>query len=240
MFHIKGWVKNSFCDWERKISTVLFLPGCNFRCPFCQNWRLVSSPDGFQDIPWQEIERYLREYREFLDGVTVTGGEPFFSPFINDLLEMLRSIGLPVKVDTNGTFPLKLEKALSDNLVSGVSMDVKTFFDVSAYSAVSGVNIDERVMGDIKKSVRILMGSSIEYEFRTTVVRTFHTSSEIKAIARDLVGARRYVLQGYRPSGVNPAFEGGTPYTPAELDEMRAMVASYFQECCVRHYGILS
>ncbi len=71
-YPIKGWVKNSFCDWEGKISTVIFLPGCNFRCPFCQNWDLVTKPESFASLDWETIKESFSTERNFIDGVVIT------------------------------------------------------------------------------------------------------------------------------------------------------------------------
>ena len=58
---VKGLVETSFCDWDGKISSVVFLPGCNFRCPFCQNGALVTDPDALPTVDLADITRYLEE-----------------------------------------------------------------------------------------------------------------------------------------------------------------------------------
>ncbi|MCX7705292.1 MAG: radical SAM protein, partial [bacterium] len=107
-YPIKGWVKDSFCDWDTRISSVIFLPGCNMRCGFCHNWQLVERYQGMEDIEWAQVKGYLTANRDFIDGLVITGGEPFISDFLFELIEEIKKLGFAVKVDTNGTFPDKL------------------------------------------------------------------------------------------------------------------------------------
>jgi pyruvate formate lyase activating enzyme len=235
-YSIKGWVKNSFCDWDGKISSVIFLPQCNMRCPFCQNWNLVENYHDFEDIEWQIIKDYLVENKDFVDGFVITGGEPFLSDFLFDIVREVKNIPISVKIDTNGTFPEKLKYLIENSLIDFVAMDVKSSFDTDAYSKATGIKITEDMLGRIIKSVETLMKSNIDYEFRTTIVPAIHSIEQIKNIANFLKGAKKYVLQQYRSTGVKDGFDGGK-LTFEEMVDIKKEIESFFEQCIIRYYG---
>ena len=236
-YPIKGWVKNSFCDWDSNISSVIFLPGCNFRCPFCQNWQLVETSDNLVDVEWSDIESYLTENKDFIDGVVITGGEPFISDFLFDIVEKIRNIGMHVKIDTNGTFPDKMEYLIKNFLVTGISMDIKDVLETEFYSRISGISITEETMKNIIKSTQILLNSQIDYEFRTTLVRRFHSLDNLKKIAVQIKGAKKYVLQQFRKIGVKKEFDGGEPFSKEEMETFQKEISHFFQGCYIKYYG---
>ena len=236
-YSIKGWVKNSFCDWDSKVSSVIFLPQCNMRCPFCQNQELVERYDDLEDIDWQTIKNYLKENRDFLDGIVITGGEPFVSDFLFDLVKEVKTMGLGIKIDTNGTFPEQLNTLIDTGMIDCVAMDVKNALNTDAYSKACGINITDGMLEKIVQSTKVLMNSGIDYEFRTTLVRSLHSSEDIRGIAKYLNGAKKYVLQQYRPMGVKKGFDGGELFSKEELDNLCKDISQFFQQCFVRFYG---
>ena len=211
--------------------------GCNLRCPFCQNWPLVEMYEDIPDIEWLEIESYLIEHRDFIDGFVITGGEPFVSDFLFDIIEKIKSIGIAVKIDTNGTFPDKLKYLIENELIRGVSMDVKDALEAEFYSRICGITITLELMEKIIESTKILMNSKIDYEFRTTLVRKFHTIDNLKKIGVQLKGARKYVLQQYRSIGVKDGFDGGDPFSREEMLKFQDVLSEFFQKCDIRYYG---
>jgi len=191
---IKGFVETSMVDWDGKISAVVFTPGCNFRCPFCQNRELVLNPDNFEDIPEKHIFSYLEEHKDFVDGVCITGGEPTLQPDLGEFCRKLHDAGVLAKLDTNGASPEVLQKLVDEKLVDYVSLDIKGPF--GNYKKFVGVDFE---VEKVKQSVQILLDSTIDYEFRTTVVPTLHTEKTIEKTAEQIKGAKLYVLQKFRP-----------------------------------------
>ncbi len=100
---IKGFVQNTLIDWPGRIASIVFLPGCNFRCPFCHAAHLVVRPNELESIPFDSIRDYLRERREWIEGVIISGGEPTTSVGLPALVEVIDKMGFPVKLDTNGS-----------------------------------------------------------------------------------------------------------------------------------------
>ena len=193
---IKGFIDASFVDWEGKISAVIFLPNCNFRCPFCHNFKLVSNVQEVETIPFEQIENQLERQRGWIDGVCITGGEPTLHADLPELCSRLKKMGFQVKVDTNGTTPSMLKELMDRKLVDYVAMDIKAPLTVEKYSQSCDVKA-EKLLENVKESVEALIESGMDYEFRTTVVPTIHGEEDIKQICRSLNGCRKYVLQKF-------------------------------------------
>ena len=193
---IKGFVDFSFVDWDSKISSVIFLPNCNFRCSFCHNVNLVLNPEKLETIPFEHIENQLKKQKGWTDGVCITGGEPTLQSNLPELCSKIKKMGFLVKLDTNGTNPTMLKELMARKMVDYVAMDIKAPLTVEKYSKATGVNA-ESLLENVKESIRLLLKSSIDYEFRTTVVPTIHDLDDIKQVCRSLKGCKKYVLQKF-------------------------------------------
>jgi pyruvate formate lyase activating enzyme len=219
---IKGFIDVSFVDWDGKISAVMFLPNCNFRCPFCHNLNLVSNPENIETIPFEQVENQLEKQRGWIDGVCITGGEPTLHSNLPELCSRLKKMGFLVKLDTNGTNPAMLKELMNKGLIDYVAMDIKAPLTAEKYSGASGVEA-EKLLQNVKESIEALLESSIDYEFRTTVVPTIHDLEDIKQICCSLVGCRKYVLQKFDVSlgkeTLNPEFMNLKPFTDEEMQK---------------------
>jgi len=193
---VKGFVDLSFVDWDGKVSSVLFLPNCNFRCPFCHNVNLVLNPETIETIPFEYLDAQLNNQKGWTDGVCITGGEPTLHTDLAELCSKIKQMGFLVKLDTNGTNPAMLKELLDKKLLDYVAMDVKAPLTSEKYSKAIGVN-SEKLLKNVKESISLLMNSEVDYEFRTTVVPTLHDSEDIKQICNFLKGCKKYVLQKF-------------------------------------------
>ena len=137
---IKGFVDLSLVDWDGKLSCVIFLPNCNFRCPFCHNTTLVLHPERGETIPFERVEDYLNKQKDWLDGVCITGGEPTLHNDLPDLCSKLKEIGFLVKVDTNGTNPTMMKELMNKSLINYIAMDIKAPLTAEKYSKATGIN----------------------------------------------------------------------------------------------------
>jgi pyruvate formate lyase activating enzyme len=193
---IKGFIETSFLDWDGKIVSVIFLPECNFRCAFCHNMDLVTNPEKFKSIPVDGVLEYLEEHKDFIDGVCITGGEPPLqkNTGLTEFMKKLKDRGFLVKLDTNGTDPEYLKKLIKDKLVDFIAMDIKAPLD--KYEQIIGVKAD---MAKIKESISLLMNGKLDHEFRTTIVPTIIGQNEVEEIAKTIKGAKKYVLQQFKP-----------------------------------------
>lgn len=219
IMQIKGFIDISFSDWDGKVSSVIFLPDCNFRCPFCYNKSLVLQSEAMPTIPYERIKKYLEANRKWIDGVVVTGGEPTEHKDLPDLCSELKGMGVHVKVDTNGTNPAVIDKLIEDKLVDYVALDLKAPLTDEEYSKTSGVKAG-RVLDRLKGSIQILLGNKVDYEFRTTVVPTLHCVDDVQRICQAIKGCRKYALQNYKSDveTIDPVFQDLKPFSAAETE----------------------
>lgn len=209
---IYGLNKTTLLDYPGRVAATIFLGGCNFRCPFCQNSSLVLSPDRQPEIPEEEVLSFLKKRKGILEGVCVTGGEPTLSPELPEFLKKIQDLGYPVKLDTNGSRPQVLKDLASRNLIQMTAVDIKAC--PNNYPSLCGLVHPD--LDSIKETVDFLINGSLDYEFRTTVVRELHTEQDFIQIGQWIAGAKAYYLQAYRDSEevLQPGFSS---YSPKEL-----------------------
>ncbi|NLL94481.1 MAG: anaerobic ribonucleoside-triphosphate reductase activating protein [Thermoplasmatales archaeon] len=193
---IAGFINTTLLDWEGKVACTIYLAGCNFRCPFCHNKDIVVNVSEQPSLDLEEILGFMGENLDFLDGVVISGGEPTLSKGLLGLIKKIRALGLGIKIDTNGHFPDVLDDLIGAGLVDMVAMDVKAPLEKGKYSMVAGTDVD---VDAIKRSIKIIMESGIDYEFRTTVVPVLLKPEDVEEIARSLKGAKKYRLHQFRP-----------------------------------------
>jgi pyruvate formate lyase activating enzyme len=230
-YPIKGLLETSFSDWPGKIATVLFLPSCNFRCPFCHNHELVLRPQELPDYPLDEILNALRRRRGWIDGVCLTGGEPtlhsWLPALIRELKPTLRALRMEagIKLDTNGSNPGCLQNLIGEKLVDYVAMDLKGPLEADRYESLTGVPIDGDRLAAVRTSVRLLLEGRVDYEFRTTLVPSLIREEEIYGLAREIRGARRYTLQTFNPRDpLDSGLKKVAPWDGATLRRMQDRV----------------
>jgi pyruvate formate lyase activating enzyme len=234
LLEIKGFIPNTMLDWEGMLASTLFLPRCNFRCPFCQNAELVLRPERLETVPFSVISDYLRERSGWVEGVCVTGGEPCLHEDLPRLCADLQAQGVKVKLDTNGSLPDVLEAVLADGNVDYVSMDIKAPVEYGPYKIATGVDRTETVPA-VTRSIEILQTSGIEHDFRTTVVPLMHGPTEVAKIAEYLKGESRFVLQYFSPRDtIDPRFSSLRPFTEEDMNAMLKQAQHFVPGTVVR------
>jgi pyruvate formate lyase activating enzyme len=224
---IAGLIPVSMVDWEGKLAAVVFTRGCNLRCPYCHNPELVTGPAG-PSISWSQVTEQLKEKTGWVDGVVLTGGEPTLSPDLFDIIEDLSQLGLPVKLDTNGTRPEVVERLIAGGLIRAAAVDIKAGFD--NYDAVTGGI--KGYADKIKQSAELLLAAGLDPEFRTTVVPGFVDHPDVLEVARFLAerGAGRYYLQQFNPKSVlDDGLNHVKPYPPAYLHNLAEACSKHLQ-----------
>lgn len=198
-------------DWPGRVSATAFIAGCNLRCPYCHNPELIGVPRRLEGQ--DSLLELVRERRNWLDGVVITGGEPCRDAELPDLLRQLGREGMPVKLDTNGTMPEVLEQILAEGLVSFVALDVKA--TPERYERATGIR---EVWPLVSRSVSAIISSGVDHEFRTTCYPLAVGPNDLPIIAKTLRGGRRYVLQQFRPmKTLDPAAVTVRPHTSDTL-----------------------
>ena len=195
---ISGLQKLTLLDYPGRVACTVFTGGCNFRCPFCHNASLVLPEQLVQDTDEEQVLSYLKKRQGVLDGVAVTGGEP---------------LGYSVKLDTNGSFPELLMELVREGLVDRVAMDIKNSPELYAHT----VGLENPDMTAIERTKDFLLSGSVDYEFRTTVVKGLHTQESLRGAARWIEGAKEYYLQQFKDSGNVLNIEGLAAFSEKEM-----------------------
>jgi pyruvate formate lyase activating enzyme len=228
---IGGFQRFSLIDYPDKICAIIFTQGCNFRCPYCHNPELVySKRSNPKETREGEILSFLERRREKLDAVTITGGEPLLQPDLRGFLSSVKALGYLVKLDTNGSIPSKLEKVIASHHIDYIAMDIKAPLD--KYKNLIRRKLETRKILD---SIGMIMGSGLDYEFRTTVVRTFLDKDDFIKIGQLIHNSRLYVLQRFVSSRtLDDTFLGMDTYSDEEFNSVKHLMEGFVQRCIVR------
>ncbi|TET92996.1 MAG: anaerobic ribonucleoside-triphosphate reductase activating protein [Desulfobacteraceae bacterium] len=228
---IGGFQRFSLIDYPDKICAIVFTQGCNFRCPYCHNPELVDNKRSDNiELKEDEILSFLGRRKGKLDAVTITGGEPLLQPDLSTFLSAVKRLEYLVKLDTNGSFPSKLEKIIQSKSVDYIAMDIKTSLD--KYNQVIKSKIEKRKILD---SIRLIMDSGLDYEFRTTIIKDLFEKDDFSKIGQLIKNARLYILQRFIPSKtlVDQSLDMQS-CTDEELDCFKEIMEGFVQRCIVR------
>ena len=205
---ISGLNKTTLLDYPGRVAATVFTGGCNFRCPFCHNGGLVLSPLTQEHYTEEDILGFLKKRKHILSGVCITGGEPTIQQDLPDFIRKIKELGLAVKLDTNGSHPHMLEELIGKKQIDYVAMDIKNA--PGKYHETTGLAVEGAYaeasdnafpVKAVQQSVELLKNCTIPYEFRTTVVKEFHTQQELKEICVWIAGCSAYYLQQFEDSG---------------------------------------
>jgi len=219
---VKGFIETSFVDWKGNLASVLFTGGCNFRCPFCHNRDLVLNPGGVENVPIEYVVATIRKYKaQWIDKIVVTGGEPTIHMNLYGLIGLLKTEGMKIKLDTNGSNPSVVKGLVNDGLVDCIAMDVKG--PLERYSRWCGINVDER---KVQESIEFIMNSGVDHYFRMTVVPFLHREEDVYTVAAHLQGAKDFIVQTFRPDiTLNTAFSRIRPFSPDKMEQIKVNVS---------------
>ena len=228
---IHGLQKMTLLDYPGRVACTVFFGGCDMRCPYCHNAELTdgSAPPVMSD---GELLEFLKKRKGLLDGVALTGGEPLLQKELPDLAAKIRGLGYPVKLDTNGTHPDRLERMIRDGLVQYVAMDIKN--SPERYAETAGLASFDTA--PVAESAALLLEGKTDYEFRTTTVAEFHDDQSFERIGRWISGARRYYLQRFTDRETVP-FEGLHAPTEEQMRRWAEILRPFVQKVELRGVG---
>jgi pyruvate formate lyase activating enzyme len=231
--HVKGLQRVTLIDYPKKVACTIFLFGCNFKCGFCHNPELVieNSEDDYSE---EKILEFLKERKNSLDGVCITGGEPLIN-LEEEFLKKIKDMGFAIKIDTNGSFPEKLKELIDKKLINYVAMDIKA--SPENYKKITNAKIN---LENLEKSIKII-SSLPEYEFRTTILTNIHDKEEIKKIAEWLENItqkmpKRFILQGFKNQGkfIDQSYKKEKDTPESYLKELKDEIENCFEEVKIR------
>lgn len=227
--NIGGFQKTSLLDYPDKISAIIWTIGCNLRCPFCYNTRLVNG--NIDPISEEEILEFLENRINKLEAIVITGGEPLLQEDILEFITKIKQMGYLIKIDTNGANPYKLETLLEKKLIDYVSMDVKA--SKHKYELLTGKPVD---ISKIDASISIIKEFAPDYEFKTTIIPTLLDKQDILEIASWLNKSKRYYLQQFKNNTllISQKLQKIQPYTYEYLEDILMDIKPYFTICKLR------
>ncbi|MBQ7340284.1 MAG: anaerobic ribonucleoside-triphosphate reductase activating protein [Clostridia bacterium] len=230
---IFGMEKLSLVDYDGYVSATVFTGSCNFRCGFCHNSPLVLDYNNLQTLPEDEVLSYLKKRKGILEGLCITGGEPTLSRDLPEFCEKVKEIGYKVKLDTNGTNLPMVKTLIEHGLIDYIAMDIKN--DLESYGDIIGIknyNTEK-----VKNSVDFLLSNTFPYEFRTTLIKEYHTAENIEKIGQWIKGARAYFMQKFK-DGENCISAGLTPIDEKTAIEFSDIAKKYVQKVKLRGYDL--
>jgi len=220
-----GFQKTSLLDFPDRISSILFTVGCNLRCPYCYNWRLILDPKP-PFLSMEDALKILLSRKKYVDAVVITGGEPAMNQDLPCFLRSLKEYGFHIKLDTNGFYPETLKKCLP--YLDYVAMDVKT--SLEKYKLLGAKNTE-----NLLHSIRMLKDGKIDYEFRNTVVPGIVDENDIPKIGRIVEGAKRFIFQQFRPGEtLDESFNNVKPYPENVIVKFSKIMKRYVSEVILR------
>lgn len=230
-----AWIQQiTLVDYPDKVAAVIFTPWCNFRCRFCHNPELVLPEQikTLEIIPEEHFFAFLNKRVWLLDGVVITWWEPTLQPDLIAFCEKIKQLGFLVKLDTNGRDPATVEHLIQHKLVDYIAMDIK----IDSHGWASLLQTKEKIGPTYLHTIELLknLPDEIDYEFRTTLFKPYHTLDVFEAMLKLIAWAKHYSLQTYRPHiTLDPSFDGSA-FTPQELETFQKLALQYVQHCEVR------
>ena len=229
---IGALIKTSLVDYPQKVAAAVFLHGCNLKCPYCYNVELVTGKtDDYDCVTYEDVIAHLEKRKNVLSGFVISGGEPCLSPFLDSLIKDARDLGYLIKLDTNGTFPEKLESLFSNSALipDFVAMDFKT---VPEKYGLCGKEVSDQ----IKKSISIISQlSSEKREFRTVLVPGLVNEADIENMAQYLPKDAAWRFARFRNDNcLDKNYESVVPYTQEQIDSLVRIAAKYIPDSVLR------
>lgn len=226
-----GLEKLSLVDFDGFVSATVFTGGCNFRCGFCHNSPLVTAVNTLKEIGEDYVLDFLKSRIGLLEGLCITGGEPTLEKDLPVFCQKVKDLGYKIKLDTNGTNPNVIKTLVENNLIDYVAMDIKS--SLSNYAQVIGFSKYDT--SEVEKSVEYLINGSFPFEFRTTLIKEFHTEQVIKDIAKWIKGTKKYYMQKFKDVG--SCIENGfSPVDKQVAEKFASIISPYVEKVSLRGY----
>ena len=228
---IGGLVKTSLVDYPGQVAASIFTIGCNFRCGFCHNPELVDPSRYTPCISEKEVKDFLKSRKGQLQAVAISGGEPTLQKDLPDFIKFCKDLGLKVKLDTNGSNPDVLEQLIKNQQLDFIAMDIKG--PLAKYASIMSWPIPPAT---IKKSIKLIIDSGLDHEFRTTIVKGLLEVEDFESIGRTVKGAKRYALQHFRPVAEmvdTKNFHKAQTFTDAEFQSAKTIMEKYVAKCII-------
>ncbi|MAG11819.1 MAG: anaerobic ribonucleoside-triphosphate reductase activating protein [Parcubacteria group bacterium] len=217
---ISGIQKLTLIDFPDTPACIVFTLGCNFRCGMCHNPEFVLTEKVLKlkdsCIPEEAFFEFLNQRKGMIEGVVITGGEPTIMYDLIGFIEKIKEMGFKVKLDSNGSRPDIIEKIIQMGVIDYIAMDIK--ITPERYKELTPRCVKPE---KIKQSIRTIINSGIDHEFRTTMIKEFHDIETLKKMASEIQGAQRIYLQPFRPENtLDPAYKQYESFSNEEMENI--------------------
>ena len=200
---VRGLQPFSLCDWPGRVCLVLFLGGCNLRCPTCHNAQLAWHPETLPSLARELVLSYCVSRRAWVDGIVISGGEPSCVPGLEELCADLAETGLPLKLDSNGLRPHILEKLLAKGLLQALAVDVKGPWE--KYPALTGGCCPpDEACSALHTVFNLAIRRDVEWSFRCTRVPAL-SNDDIQRVRSVLPAGHELTVQDFVPPAAQAA-----------------------------------
>ncbi|MDR0651323.1 MAG: anaerobic ribonucleoside-triphosphate reductase activating protein [Candidatus Peribacteria bacterium] len=233
---IIGIQTTTLVDYPETVACIVFTAGCNFRCPFCYNPQAVLpeliAKYQSQQIPETAFFNFLESRKGFLEGVSICGGEPTLQSDLYQFAQHIKQRGFKVKLDTNGREASLIKKMVNDGILDYVAVDMKAPFE--KYDQCSGIPTTSIFKENFNELLAFLLTNQVDYEYRSTLIKGYHTADDIENMAKQLYGIKQYYLQNYlKQTPLDPHFKGES-FFPEELQSFQEIASLFVEDCKIR------
>lgn len=230
------WINTfSMIDYPDKTSCIVFTVSCNLRCPFCHNPEFVL-PEKIQEIkndliPQKVFLNFLEKRKWLLQWVSICGWEPTLQKDLFDFCEKIKEMWFLIKLDTNWQDPKILNELIKNKLIDYIAMDIKyPFYKYNEMLWVKNLNIES-----YKKSINIIINSNINYEFRTTVIKWFHSIEIFEDTVKEIKWANNFFIQNYQSWKTLDNDFTWKSFTNKELQDLQKIAYKYINNVWIRN-----
>lgn len=236
-FEIYGYNSMSEAGFPDILSPVIFVKGCNMRCPYCMNCKLVTGQKNGQPIEPINLNKVIKEIKkDDNDCVLISGGEPCDYPQLNELIEFLNKKGLGVLLSTNASCPYIVSKLITNNKIEFIAVDIKTGFDnAEKWQQVSS---DPYIMAKVLETIDVISYSNIKHEFRTTLYPPLVNEQDILSIATTIDKTSPFILQQFRKKTKaldNDVVQKVEPYDKESIRKFLTIAKEHVDQVNVRY-----
>ena len=188
-------IKDSVIVWDKKKCC-----NCDGCIKVCKN----NSTPKIQRYTADEVIYEILNYKPFIQGITVSGGECTLQDrFLIELFIKAKEIGLTCFIDSNGSKDFSKMKELLE-LCDGVMLDVKSF---NNNNHKEYIKFDNSI---VLKNLEYLASVNKLYEVRTVVVpEVFNNEETVREVSKIITRYDkdiRYKIIAFRNIGVRESF----------------------------------
>lgn len=211
--------KLSLVDYPGRVASVLFLPGCNLRCPYCHNPGLVYNRQPEDLIALEAVYEHFDRRQGIVSAAVISGGEPLLHPEVPAVVAALKQRGLAVKLDTNGSWPERIAAAGADYLALDIKTSPERYGELWQLAPADAA-------GRILSSIDQVRNSGLPYEFRMTCAPGIFGLAEAEKLLPYLQPADQVILQPCHLERVlDPAWASNhSEYTSDQLDQLLCLI----------------